>query len=93
MNKPQPIYREDYAPSEYLIRTTELGFDLAETQTMVTSKISFYKNPKPTKKTNTLFLDGVDLELISILVDKAKPDVLSVFGSVELFVEIGFNLA
>jgi aminopeptidase N len=74
MNKPQPIYRKDYTPSEYLIRTTELEFDLTETQTIVTSKISFYKNPKSSKKTNTLFLDGIDLELISILADKAKPD-------------------
>lgn len=74
MNKPQPIYRKDYTPSEYLIRTTELEFDLTETHTIVTSKISFYKNPKSSKKTNTLFLDGIDLELMSILADKAKPD-------------------
>ncbi len=84
MNKPQPIYRKDYTPSEYLIRTTELEFNLTETQTIVTSKISFYKNPKTTKKTNTLFLDGINLELISILVDKAKPGYKLVEQGLEL---------
>ncbi|BBB23583.1 aminopeptidase N [Isorropodon fossajaponicum endosymbiont JTNG4] len=84
MNKPQPIYRKDYTPSEYLIRTTELEFDLTETQTIVTSKISFYKNPKSSKKTNSLFLDGIDLELISILVDKAKPDYKLVEQGLEI---------
>ncbi len=84
MNKPQPIYRKDYTPSEYLIRTTELEFDLTETQTFVTSKISFYKNPKSIKKTNILFLDGIDLELISILVDKTKPDCKLVEQGLEI---------
>ncbi|BBB22513.1 aminopeptidase N [Abyssogena phaseoliformis symbiont OG214] len=84
MNRPQPIYRKDYTPSEYLIHTTELEFDLTETQTIVTSKISFYKNPKSSKKTNVLFLDGIDLELISILVDKTKPDYKLVEQGLEI---------
>ncbi|ABL02199.1 aminopeptidase N [Candidatus Ruthia magnifica str. Cm (Calyptogena magnifica)] len=84
MNKLQPIYRKDYTLSEYLIHTTELEFDLTETQTIVTSKISFYKNPKSNKKTNILFLDGIDLELISILVDKAKPDYKLVEQGLEI---------
>jgi aminopeptidase N len=66
--QPQPIYRKDYEPSAYLIHTTELHFQLGENETIVSSKIDFYKNPN----WNTppflcqLLLNGVDLELISV---------------------------
>ncbi|SFV88550.1 Membrane alanine aminopeptidase N [hydrothermal vent metagenome] len=72
--QPQPIYRKDYAPSAYLIHTTELSFNLSETETIVSSKIDFYQNQKLRGKTSKLFLNGVDLELISILVDGVKPN-------------------
>ena len=48
--KPQPIYRKDYTPSSHLIRTTELKFELKDDETIVSSRISFYKNPKGSKK-------------------------------------------
>ncbi len=74
--QPQPIYRKDYEPSAYLIHTTELHFQLGENETIVSSKIDFYKNPN----WNTspfpcqLLLNGVDLELISVLLNGVTPE-------------------
>ena len=66
---PQPIYREDYEPSSHLIKTTELDFNLGDDETIVESKIVFYKNPVVTRSVDELFLNGVSLELLSIKVD------------------------
>lgn len=79
MTQPQVIYRQDYQPSAYFIHTTELHFQLAEDETIVLSKIDFYQNPKLKHSKSTLnpvselFLNGVDLELIAILVNGAVP--------------------
>ncbi|BAS67565.1 aminopeptidase N [Bathymodiolus septemdierum thioautotrophic gill symbiont] len=73
-SKPQPVYRKDYQPSAYLIHTTELSFDLSEVGTTVTSKIDFYQNPQLISPASKLFLDGVELELISILVNGIEPN-------------------
>ncbi|SMM98574.1 Membrane alanine aminopeptidase N [uncultured Candidatus Thioglobus sp.] len=82
MNKPQPIYRKDYQPSAYLINTTELSFKLGENETLVSSKIDFYQNPKNIN--NQLFLNGIDLTLISILVNGAEPNYKLVKEGLEL---------
>ena len=66
---PQPIYREDYEPSTHLIKTTELDFNLGDDETIVESKIVFYKNPLVTRSVDELFLNGESLELLSIKVD------------------------
>jgi len=66
---PEPIYRKDYTPSSHLIKTTELDFKLKDDETIVTSRISFYKNPDAKKKAKELFLNGESLELISIEID------------------------
>ena len=66
---PQPIYREDYEPSTHLIKTTELDFNLGDDETIVESKIVFYKNPLVTSSVDELFLNGESLELLSIKVD------------------------
>lgn len=74
--KPQPILRKDYQPSEYLISTTELNFKLSELETIVTSRVAYYKNTLTNNNSDErskLFLNGVDLELISIIVDGAVP--------------------
>jgi len=42
---PQPIFRKDYEPSSHLIKTTELDFNLGDHETIVSSRIVFYKNP------------------------------------------------
>ncbi|MDC9714396.1 MAG: aminopeptidase N [Gammaproteobacteria bacterium] len=74
MTQPQPIYRKDYEPSAYLIHTTELHFQLTENETIVSSKIDFYQNPELRSSASQLFLNGVDLELLAILVDGVKPN-------------------
>ena len=58
----------------YLIKTTQLSFDLRADETIVSSDIHFYKNPKCQTHKNSLFLDGIGLELISILIDGQQPN-------------------
>jgi aminopeptidase N len=70
MTQPQAIYRKDYTVSPYLIHTTELSFRLDEHETIVSSKIDFYQNTLSADKSGNLFLNGIDLELISILVHR-----------------------
>jgi len=74
MTEPQAIYRKDYQPSAYLIRTTELSFDLSEDETIVLSKVRYYQNPNSTCKECSLFLNGVNLELVSISIDGVQPN-------------------
>ena len=66
---PQPIFRKDYEPSSHLIKTTELDFNLGDHETIVSSRIVFYKNPIVTKTVDELFLNGESLELLSIKID------------------------
>ena len=66
---PQPIFRKDYEPSSHLIKTTELDFNLGNHETIVSSRIVFYKNPLVTKTVDELFLNGESLELLSIKID------------------------
>jgi len=66
---PQPIFRKDYEPSSHLIKTTELDFNLGDHETIVSSRIVFYKNPLFTKTVDELFLNGESLELLSIKID------------------------
>ena len=57
-----------------MIRTTELNFDLSEDETIVLSKVHYYKNPNSTNQERILFLNGINLELISILIDGVQPN-------------------
>ena len=66
---PQPIFRKDYEQSSHLIKTTELDFNLGDHETIVSSRIIFYKNPIFTKTVDELFLNGESLELLSIKID------------------------
>ena len=66
---PRPIFRKDYEPSSHLIKTTELDFNLGDHETIVSSRIVFYKNPLITKTVDELFLNGESLELLSIKID------------------------
>ena len=52
-----------------MIRTTELEFELKDDETIVSSRISFYRNPKVIKKPKELFLNGESLELVSIKIN------------------------
>ena len=73
MTQPQPIYRKDYQPSAYLIHTTELSFELFEHETLVSSKVHYYRNPAVKNTNDMLFLNGIDLELISVSIDGKEP--------------------
>ncbi len=74
MKKPRTKYRKDYKVSNYLIRSTDLSFDLGKDKTTVKSKVLYYKNPKSKDNSSELFLNGVELELVSIYIDGKTPD-------------------
>jgi aminopeptidase N len=67
MNK-KPIYRKDYKVSNFLIKTTHLTFEIVEDMTVVTAEVCFYKNVE-SDDNNDLFLDGKNLELLSMTID------------------------
>ena len=65
MSKPKPTYLKDYKPSNFLIDSCKLEFQLHNDYTEVTSQIVFNKNPH-TDSNNVLVLNGRDMELQSI---------------------------
>ncbi len=71
MTKPTPatFYRQEYTPSRYLTEAIDLTFQLNDDDTIVTAKSSFRRNPDASSGDNALFLDGQELELISITLD------------------------
>jgi aminopeptidase N len=70
----QRIYRKDYTPSNYLISNTDLVFEIcADDSVIVSSELSFYANDL-VKNTNELFLNGENLELLSIEIAGKVPN-------------------
>ena len=61
------IYRTDYRPPNHWVKSCQLGFVIEPQHTTVRSTIQFEKNPQT--DSNTLELNGVDLELIAIRLD------------------------
>jgi aminopeptidase N len=53
-------------------------------ETIVSSKVNYYQNPVLTSKSNTLFLNGIGLELMSITIDGIEPNHKVVKGGLEL---------
>jgi aminopeptidase N len=68
-DQPKTIYLKDYQVPDYLIKTTDLRFEISEGETLVSAMLHFYQNPASTKKANQLTLHGADLELVSIALD------------------------
>lgn len=64
-----PHYLKDYQPSAYLIKTTDLHFELGEEVTLVKAKLVIHRNPARTEGEIPLILDGVNLVLRSICID------------------------
>ena len=64
----QPVikYRKDYLPSPFLIKRTQLDFELNDNYVLVHSKLTIESNPLSTVPKEQLTLDGVDLELIEV---------------------------
>jgi aminopeptidase N len=68
------VYLKDYKPSNFLIKQVYLEFKLDESATQVNAEIEFYANPNPNPNaepnSGDLFLDGEELKLLSIAIDR-----------------------
>lgn len=69
---PSTIFLKDYQPPVYLIKNVKLHFELHETNTVVTSKLSIQQNPESKQKDKSFKLDGQNLKLFSIKIDGDK---------------------
>jgi aminopeptidase N len=66
---PTTFYRQEYTPPRYLTVAIGLTFELNQDDTVVTARSSFQRNPDCLSGGNVLFLNGQDLELMSITLD------------------------
>ncbi|MDH3326150.1 MAG: aminopeptidase N [Gammaproteobacteria bacterium] len=66
---PKTTYLKDYLPPEYLIETVDLSFTLDEAESTVVADLAVYKNPNSLQNTQTLFLNGKELTLVSVKLD------------------------
>ena len=67
--QPKTIYLKDYQVPDYLIKTTDLRFEITEGETLVSAMLHCYRNPAATQQVNQITLHGADLELVSIALD------------------------
>lgn len=63
------IYRKDYQLPVFLISELYLDFLLGENDCVVKAKSFFRKNPDTTESSSEIFLNGENLELLSVTVD------------------------
>lgn len=69
---PKTIYLKDYRVPDYLIKTTDLRFEIydktegQEGETIVSAMLHFYRNPAAAQPATQLTLHGADLELVSM---------------------------
>ncbi|MBT8452731.1 MAG: aminopeptidase N [Deltaproteobacteria bacterium] len=68
------IYRKDYRPSEFLIDTIDLLFELDPAETIVKTKMQLRRNPQAEAATGQLLLHGDELELRAVWLDGARLD-------------------
>ena len=66
---PQTIYLKDYTVPDYLIRTVDLNFNLAEENTKVVSRLTLSRNPDSQTGDVPLILAGENLTLISVVMN------------------------
>lgn len=67
--RPLPVYLKDYTPPPYLIAHVHLDFQFGEESTVVTSRLQVARNPEANDSSNTLVLDGENLELNHVELD------------------------
>lgn len=67
--QPKTIYLKDYQVPDYLIRTTDLRFEIYEGETIVSAMLDLYRNPAVIAPATQLKLHGADVELVSIALD------------------------
>ncbi|WP_444998058.1 aminopeptidase N [Aliikangiella sp. IMCC44359] len=74
--KPTVKFRKDYQPSQYLIKHTDLIFQLFDSHVLVTAEIDIESNPnrKNPQELTPLVLDGDELELLEIYVNGSNLD-------------------
>ncbi len=58
------IYRKDYTPPSYWVRTVEMGFDLDPSATRVATRMTLARNPASAEQ--AVVLHGEELELVQI---------------------------
>lgn len=92
--QPKTIYLKDYQVPDYLIKTTDLRFEINDGETLVSAMLYLYRNPAAKVPATQLTLHGADLELVSIAVDGRLLDAteyafgeesLTVFNTPEQF--------
>ncbi|HSW70575.1 MAG TPA: M1 family aminopeptidase, partial [Gammaproteobacteria bacterium] len=66
------VYLRDYQVPDFLFDQVELRFELGEKETLVHSELAVRRNPASKMRTEALVLNGEELQLVSILLDK-KP--------------------
>jgi aminopeptidase N len=65
------IYRKDYQPSEFLVETIDLVFELDPAETIVQAKMQLRRNPEVPAGTGQVLLHGDGLELRGLSLDGA----------------------
>lgn len=92
--QPATIYLKDYTVPDYLIKTTDLRFEIYEGETLVSAMLHLYRNPDAVSPATQLKLQGADVELVSIALDGRMLDAseyafgeesLTVFNTPEQF--------
>lgn len=68
-SQPTKTYRKDYKQPDFLIKETDLLFEIFDGETFVTSSLTIERNGT---HTNPLVLDGRALELLSISLDNSS---------------------
>lgn len=63
---------KDYRPTAFLIDTVDLKFELHPSKTQVTATSKLRRNPDSGQQSESLVLDGEDLNLVSIKIDGAE---------------------
>jgi aminopeptidase N len=69
MDEHERIYRRDYRPSDFLVDTIDLCFDLAPAETVVRAKMRIHRNPESPNGDGALLLHGDELALRSVCLD------------------------
>src|ERR1700680_4787000 len=69
---PKPTLLSEYRPPDFVIDEVELSFLLGEDETMVRSHLTVRRNPAAGTPQAPLRLDGEELELNFVAVDRTK---------------------
>ncbi len=85
--EPKKVFLKDYKPSEFLIDSVELYFNLGEELTVVRNTMKIRRNPLSTERTEWLRLSGEHIEL-----ERVKVDGQELLSQAFELTETGLNL-